>query len=150
MWSARRLPFDPDSLPPHVRPETIGLVFAGGALGSVARWGVGIALDSGGAWPWATFTVNLVGAFVLGALLETLTVAGTDTGWRRRVRLACGTGFLGAFTTYSAFAVDSMLLIRAGSPGVALGYTVATVCCGFVATAAGIVAAGAMARGRLR
>lgn len=54
-----------------------------------------------------TFAANVSGAFVLGATLETLTLLGPDGGWRRHARLFLGTGFCGAFTTYSALALRS-------------------------------------------
>ena len=64
----------------------------------------------GAGWPWATFMINLAGAFILGALLEGLARSGGDTGWRQRVRLFAGTGFCGAFTTYSTLALEVSLL----------------------------------------
>ena len=71
----------------------VALVALGGAAGAVARAGVAAAMHA----PWATLTVNLVGAFVLGGLLEFFTRAGDRPAWR----LLLGTGFCGAFTTYS-------------------------------------------------
>lgn len=123
-------------------------VLAGGFLGAAARELVAQALPHrAGTLPWATLAVNLSGALVLGALLEALVRAGEDTGIRRRIRLTAGTGFLGAFTTYSTFAVESDLLIRAGHGAAAVAYLALTVVGGLAAVVAG-VAAGA-ARGRL-
>lgn len=99
--------------PLHLRPALLLAVLVGGFLGTLARYGVGRLLDGvGGAWPVGTFCVNLVGAFALGLLLHTLATLqsagaqGSDSGRLRWFRLVLGTGFLGAFTTYSALALD--------------------------------------------
>lgn len=114
----------------------------GGAVGTALRAGLAHAVPAHpGQWPWATLTVNLVGAFVLPALLEF--IAGLQhrfLAWR----LMLGTGLLGGFTTYSAFAVETVGLLRAGRPGVALAYVALTVLGGF--TLAMLSASGA-ARG---
>ncbi len=92
------------------------LVGVGGAIGSVARWGVSEAMPTGGASevPWATITVNLFGAFVLGALM-----AGT---LQTETLLLFGTGMLGGFTTMSTFGVETMRLIESGNTSTALIY----------------------------
>jgi CrcB protein len=129
----------------------VGLVFAGGVAGTAARDAVSQVVASWGSWPAATFCVNLVGAFALGVLLETLGRRGPDIGVRQRVRLLLGTGFLGAFTTYSALAVEVDLLVRDGYAWVALAYALATVVLGFFASTAGIwVASPRGAGGRVR
>jgi CrcB protein len=127
--------------PVYLSPANILLVVLGGALGTLARYGVSIALPSPGGWPVPILAVNLTGAFVLGLLLESLLRAGADDGARRAVRLAAGTGFLGGFTTYSTFALDVNLLLGAGAAAVAFGYAVLTVVAGVLASFAGIWAA---------
>ncbi|GAA3966661.1 CrcB family protein [Gordonia caeni] len=122
-------------------------VFLGGLLGAPARYGVDVALPSGpDGFPWSTFTVNLVGAFALGLLLETL----TSSGWRadrvRRARLLLGTGFLGAFTTYSSFAVQFDQLGRHGQAGLAAAYAAASLVFGLTAAGLGLCAAQAVRR----
>jgi CrcB protein len=67
---------------------------------------------------------------------------GRDAGWRRRARLLIGTGLCGAFTTYSALAVETDLLVRDHRAALAAGYLAATVLTGLAATAAGLLAAG--------
>ncbi|MBA8817382.1 CrcB protein [Microbacterium halimionae] len=147
--SERDLPEDPDIevveapgqtlLPLHLRPASLILVFIGGALGTAAREGVGIALPSGGEVPWAIFVVNVLGALLLGLLLEALARRGPDAGARRAARLLVGTGFMGGFTTYSAFAVDSAALLATGHLATAIVYAVGTVLVGAAATGLGIL-----------
>ncbi|EFP57929.1 putative protein CrcB [Dermacoccus sp. Ellin185] len=111
----------------HRRISMVALVALGGAAGAVARAGVAAAMHA----PWATLTVNLVGAFVLGGLLEFFTRAGDRPAWR----LLLGTGFCGAFTTYSTFARE----VAERSAGSGVGLAVAEVALGLVAAAAGAV-----------
>lgn len=87
-------------------------VFIGTALGSLLRWGAGeLLLLSGidGAALAATTAVNLLGSFCLGALLETLTrrQPHTPAARLRLLQRGLGTGLLGGFTTYSAFALGT-------------------------------------------
>ncbi|NHN54780.1 CrcB family protein [Calidifontibacter sp. DB0510] len=116
----------------HQDPALLGLVFVGGCAGTAIRAALEDAAPAHGGWPWATFLINLVGAFLLAALLEVLG-RGPDVGIRRRIRLGVGTGLLGGFTTYSTFAVEITGLGVAS----AIGYAVATVCLGVLAAAAG-------------
>ena len=88
--------------------------------------------------PVVTFGINVVGAFLLGVLLEALALRGPDEGMRRDLRLFAGTGILGGFTTYSAFAVDTDGLIVAQNVGGSILYAVATIVVGALATVAGI------------
>ncbi|GEL48820.1 hypothetical protein CHO01_39360 [Cellulomonas hominis] len=110
------------------------LVAAGATLGTTAR----ATLESTfapttGAVPWVTFGINITGSFLLGALLQLLTYAGPDTGWRRTVRLGCGTGVIGGFTTYSTFILEIDQLARGGNLGAATGYMFASVSAGLAA-----------------
>jgi fluoride exporter len=89
------------------------LVALGGALGSLGRWGVGELLPGS----WATLAVNLVGCLAIGLL------AGRVEHTRPRLRLLVGVGFLGGFTTFSSFLLETSSL--AGVPAAAYG--VATV-----------------------
>ncbi|ONM50320.1 fluoride efflux transporter FluC [Nocardia donostiensis] len=129
-------------IPPHKRVKSIALVGAGGLLGAPLRYQLGVWFPhTSGAFPAATFAINITGAFLLGILLEGLTRLGPDTDWRRYVRLGVGTGALGAFTTYSTLAVDTDLLLRGHHWSVAAGYATGTVVAGLVATATGIAVA---------
>lgn len=124
--------------PLSLRGRYLYVVFSGGMLGTLTRWAVTQWLPTRAGWPWATLAVNLSGAFALGLLLEVLLRHGPDRGWPRLARLHFGTGFLGAFTTYSALAVESILLAGAGRPWLAAGYLAASVACGQLLAFAGI------------
>lgn len=126
----------------HLRWRSVGVVFAGGALGTAARVGLSRLVPPLGAVPVATLLINVAGAFVLGLLLERLARAGPDDGWRRDLRLGVGTGVLGGFTTYSALATDTASLLSAGHPAPAVAYAVGTLVFGLLAAAAGIRCAG--------
>ncbi|MCV2491992.1 fluoride efflux transporter CrcB [Geodermatophilus sp. YIM 151500] len=111
------------------------LAALGGALGALARSAVAEALPrSSGGWPWATLAVNLGGCLLMGVLLAVLAARGRDSA---RTRAFFGTGVLGGFTTYSAFALETVDLARAGAPLTAAGYVLASVVGGVLAVAAG-------------
>ncbi|MUM17651.1 camphor resistance protein CrcB [Mycobacterium sp. CBMA 623] len=123
-------------------------MFLGGMVGTALRYWFELMWPaSGTSWPWGTFAANLSGAFILGALLETLTLLGPDAGWRQRLRLCLGTGLCGAFTTYSALALEVSTLTRHGFTGIGVGYALVSVAAGLAAALAGIAtAARALAR----
>jgi len=129
--------------PLHLRLGFLALVAAGGIAGTAARIGVTLIVDqfvdtSDGSFPIAIFGINIVGAFVLGLLLERLALRGPDVGARRIARLLVGTGVLGGFTTYSALSADSAEILTDGGFLLALVYGVATVLVGALASWAGI------------
>ncbi len=98
------------------------LVAMGGALGSVARYGAYRLWPMGASgWPVATLTVNLLGSFAIGLIYMYVAARGISAD---NARLFWMTGVLGGFTTYSAFALETVLL---GFSGVALAYVAATV-----------------------
>ena len=127
--------------PPHLRPSLVGLVVLGGTLGTALRDRIETAfVTAAGGVPWATFTINVSGAFLLGVLLELLALAGRDPIRRRAVQLTLGTGLLGGYTTYSTFVLETIGLGLHGSVPVAAAYAAASVLSGF---AAALVAMGA-------
>ena len=128
----------------------VALVGVGGTFGTAARYLLSEVIPGWRGIPVATLAINILGAFLLGVLLERLARAGADAGLRHTVRLLIGTGFLGGFTTYSALAVDTTLLAGGGRPGAALAYAALTIVVGAIATALGILAAGWRRRGGLR
>lgn len=143
------LPIDPDAAEPgvvgrpiHTHPGLMAIVFIGGCLGTLARYGVTCMLPhSANAWPFATVTVNLIGAFALGVILQALFNHGSDQGKRRLLRLGLGTGFLGAFTTYSTFAVETSMLLKHGQINTALFYMIISLVGGILLSAFGIFVA---------
>lgn len=99
-------------------------VILGGAVGSGLRYGIGILLPVGTGIPWATLTVNLVGSFLLGAL----TGANHDSeSVRRSMLMFLGPGLCGGFTTYSAFAVETTLLLERHDHTAVFAYVLLTV-----------------------
>ncbi|MDM7889536.1 CrcB family protein [Curtobacterium sp. RHCJP20] len=128
--------------PPHLRWRYLGLVALGGAIGTGLRAALAAALPSVDGISWTILAVNVVGAFCLGMLLETLAHAGPDTGRRRALRLFVGTGVLGGFTTYSTLADDTARLLDVGRWGAGSGYALLSVVLGLVAAAAGAWIAG--------
>jgi CrcB protein len=91
----------------------LGLVATGGAAGALARYGVNLWMAVAGRtdFPYATLTVNALGSLVAGILFVLyIQVHASHGGWR----LFAMVGFLGAFTTFSAFSVDTLLLLSAG------------------------------------
>ncbi|ABM06787.1 fluoride efflux transporter FluC [Paenarthrobacter aurescens] len=124
--------------PIHLHWGFIGIVAAGGVFGALARYGLGLVIPAPNAWPLPTLAINLSGALALGALLEGLSRRGLDVGSRRVLRLALGTGFLGAYTTYSTLALDAVHLFTADEALGAAGYLAASLLGGAAATTAGI------------
>lgn len=154
MLDSRRPVIDPDldhtdttlDLPDHPRRRritlhrfiTVALIGLGGAVGTLARWGLESRFPiDGRALPWTTMGINILGAGLLGCLLAWLAWSGPDRGWRRRIRLTLGTGLLGGFTTYSAFSVETVTWLRLGMWWAAAAYIVLTVLGGLFAAGMG-------------
>lgn len=134
--------------PVHLRFRFVFLVFLGGTLGTAARQGLSLTIPQDAGIPWTIFVINLVGAFLLGILLESLIRRGTDFGRRRFARLLLGTGFLGGFTTYSALAVDTAMLMDDRALSSAIVYSIISVITGLIAAFAGIAVAAALHRSK--
>ena len=128
--------------PAVLPPSLIALVFAGGTLGTFIRASLESAFPTAhGAWPWATFWINLTGSLFLGFFLEAMALSGPVEGWRRRVRLTVGTGITGGYTTYSTFIVESDQLLRGGHGLVGAAYALVSVFLGVLLALCGIVLA---------
>ena len=111
-------------------------VGAGGFLGAIARYGLALFVDARleSAFPFATLLINVTGSFVLGTLSGALEFA----TWPPEVRLALGVGFLGAYTTFSTFGAETIVLLEEGSVGLAVVYVGGSVILGLLATAGGL------------
>jgi fluoride exporter len=110
---------------------------AGGAIGTAARHlvNVGFGRWLGPGFPWSTLFVNVVGGFLMGALIEALALR-FDGSLELRTFLA--TGILGGFTTFSAFSMDAMLLMQRGETATAALYIGASVLLSILALLAGL------------
>lgn len=113
------------------------LVAIGGAVGSALRHLVNLAaLRLGGpGFPWGTLTVNVVGCLAMGMLVELIA---RRFGASAEMRLVLATGLLGGFTTFSAFALDTVTLWERGAMVQAAGYVLASVVVSLAALVAGL------------
>jgi fluoride exporter len=107
------------------------LVASGGAAGSVLRYLVGLLATevAGAGYPWGTLAVNVIGSAAIGVL--------AGLGVQGELRLLLVTGFLGGFTTFSAFSLEVGAMAQE-SRAMALGYVLASVGSGLLAFAAGL------------
>ena len=121
------------------------VVALGGAAGSVARYVVGLwtAQAFGATFPWGTFTVNVLGCFLIGVLATFADEAGS-IGPQGRALLVVGV--LGGFTTFSSFSLDTIRLVQANELVRASAYVVGSLALSFVAALAGIALARALSR----
>ena len=102
-------------------------IFLGGGLGSVLRWAlasIALARYSRGSFPTGTLVVNLLGCAMAGLLFGLIA---RKEWFSPDVRLFLLTGILGGFTTFSAFSVDFISMMKRGDVGLAAGYVVASV-----------------------
>jgi CrcB protein len=113
------------------------LVFLGGGLGAAARHGInraGLALLGPG-FPWWTLAVNVLGSFLIGLFAGLF--GALETGHNARLFLI--TGFLGGFTTFSAFSLDALTLWERGAPLQAGLYIIGSVILSLFAAAMGLM-----------
>lgn len=104
------------------------LVAAGGALGAMARYGLGTMagrLAPQSAWPWGTFCANLIGGLLMGLLAGWLALRGGAQ--QETVRLFAAVGVLGGFTTFSAFSLETALMIERRELAMAAVYVAGSV-----------------------
>jgi CrcB protein len=118
----------------------LGVAIAG-ALGAPARYLLERAVTAThrSAFPWGTFVVNVSGSLALGVLAGLV----LDQGWSKDAQTLLGTGFLGAYTTFSTFAYEIVRRAEEGAPRVAVAYALGSIAAGVAAAAAGLVLAGA-------
>jgi fluoride exporter len=118
----------------RVDRRELAAIFVGGAIGALARYALSRALPhDAGAWPWATFVVNIAGALALGYLTTRLQERLPPTAYRRPL---LGTGLCGALTTFSTMQVELLQMLDHGEDGLAAGYAAASIAAGVLAIAA--------------
>ena len=114
------------------------LVAIGGAAGSVARYGLGLRL-AGASWPQATFAVNIVGGLLIGLLSGALAVRMGEGA--ERLRLLLQVGVLGGFTTFSAYSLETVMMIERRAYISAAGYALGSVAVCLLAVGLGLLIA---------
>lgn len=119
-------------------------VAGAGAIGAVMRWGtqLGVHRLVGTSWPWATLAINVLGCFIVGLAFQYFKNHAIPFDSHRAMLLF--TGFLGAYTTYSAFALDTYKLQIDTSAGMiwAMINVLVQVVLGWLAVIGGVAAAG--------
>ncbi|MEA2194635.1 MAG: fluoride exporter [Solirubrobacteraceae bacterium] len=117
----------------HLDRRELAAIFAGGFAGAVARFELAEALPADtGAWPWATFVVNVAGAFALGYFTTRLQERLPLSAYRRPL---LGTGLCGALTTFSTMQVELLQMLDGGLLALAAAYALVSVAAGFAAVA---------------
>lgn len=111
------------------------LVALGGAVGALGRYGLsGWVQGRVGLFPWGTLVVNVLGSFLLGFAVRYLESTVVPAEWRQAITI----GLLGAFTTFSTFSYEAVVLAQAGDWGRAAAYVLASVALALVALLAGL------------
>lgn len=115
----------------------LAVVAVGGGLGALARYGVAHLLPTRpGQFPWGTFLTNVAGCFAIGVLMVLITEVWTG---HRLVRPFLGVGFLGGFTTFSTYAVETRNLLQPATVYLAFGYLAGTLLAAMLAVLAGVM-----------
>jgi CrcB protein len=118
---------DPDlGFPTRPHPAPVyAAISAGGVIGALARYGLSSAWPHpAGGFPWATWTINVSGCFLIGVLMSVIARFHPS---QRLIRPFFGVGILGGYTTFSTSIVDVQQVAGHGAPGVAFAYLGATV-----------------------
>ena len=125
-----------------MKPLLALYVSLAGAAGTFCRYAIGVGLSRWSTrFPWGTFAVNLVGSFAIGYVMALFAARGELDS---RARMALTTGFMGGFTTYSAFAYETVDLIERKHAAMAALYVGTTLWVAAAACALGMASARAM------
>lgn len=116
---------------PRADGRTVAAIFVGGALGTLARAALAQAFPHAAtAWPWPTFAVNIVAAFLLGYFVTRLQERLPLSSYRRPL---LGTGICGGLSTFSTMEVEILKMLSAHAYGLAAGYATASIAAGYAA-----------------
>lgn len=116
---------------PSLDRRELAAIFLGGTLGAVLRVWLGRAFSSGAPnWPWVTFAINISGSFALAYFATRLQERLPQSTYRRPL---LGTGFCGAYTTFSTMQVEILTMIDHDRYALAAGYAAASIAAGYVA-----------------
>ncbi|WP_417412846.1 fluoride efflux transporter CrcB [Hoeflea sp.] len=117
--------------------NSLVLVFIGGGFGAVSRHlsGMAVMRAAGPGFPWGTMVVNIIGSFIMGCLIAWLARRSSGDA---DLRLLLATGFLGGFTTFSAFSLDAVTLYERGALTAAAAYVIASVTVSILALFGGL------------
>jgi CrcB protein len=115
------------------------LVGLGGAFGAICRYllGVQVGRNLGTAWPYGTLAANVIGGLLMGVLIGVLAYRGGAD--QEKWRLLLGVGVLGGFTTFSAFSLETALMIERRTYFAAAGYSLISVVASVTALFAGLL-----------
>lgn len=114
---------------------SVGIIACGGAVGAILRYGVmQFVSRTDQQFPYATFTVNIAGSFILGILAAYSLSHTVDD----KMRLLLIVGILGSFTTFSTFSLDAIMLIQRNEWFTALLYVLLSVTLSLLATISGM------------
>ena len=118
-------------------PTALAIVVAG-AFGALARYGLDgwISRRAPTSFPWGTFAINVTGSFLLGLAFVLMTERFRPDPW---LRSAVTIGFLGAYTTFSTFSLETYRLAEDGAYGLAFANVVGSLTAGLTAVYAGVV-----------
>jgi CrcB protein len=117
--------------PPRIDRRELAAILAGGAVGAVARVWIGRHLTTADdSWPWATFAINVSGSFALAYFATRLQERLPQSTYRRPL---LGTGFCGAYTTFSTMQVEVLRIVEAHRYGLAVAYVAVSIAAGLAA-----------------